>query len=160
VYTVYSYASGFLPSDDYAAFPFGVKPCQLANWPKYRREPLFQTADNKACDMLVNYSDSDSDSDLVHQNNRLQAKRRKSVSPARATPPPAPPPPPPPSFHSLYSTNVRSATADDPSLHGGRSRQIAHVEGNWPTHVYLECESSLPEESDIPSLTPARASEY
>ncbi|EHY53933.1 poly(U)-specific 3'-to-5' RNA exonuclease [Exophiala dermatitidis] len=48
------------------------------------------------------------------------------------------PPPLPPSFASLYATNVRTFAADDPSLHAGRKRQIPHVAGNWPTHVFLE----------------------
>jgi hypothetical protein len=48
-------------------------------------------------------------------------------------------PPLPAAFRNLYSTNVRTSNADDPELHGGRRRQVAHVEGNWPSHIYTEC---------------------
>jgi U6 snRNA phosphodiesterase len=81
---------------------------------------------------LVDYPDSESELD-----ERQASKRRAldGASPHKALPTL------PTSFYSLYATNVRTAAADDPSLHGGRKRQVAHKEGNWPTHIYLECRS-------------------
>lgn len=99
---------------------------------------------------LVDYPDSASDDDgdksLVEPAQPVQsavkaaAKRRHShdVDDAHALPPL------PPAFHDLYATNARVSTSDNPSLHGGRKRAVPHVEGNWPSHVYLECKDARP----------------
>ena len=81
--------------------------------------------------VLVDYSDSEEDEQVL----RPPAKKRKiSTDGVNDELPPLPA-----SFLDQYSSNVRTSTQDDPSLHGGRKRVIPHAEGNWPTHVYLEC---------------------
>lgn len=92
---------------------------------------------------LVDYSDSDSDSaqSLDDHGRKLvkpELKRRRigDVSERRAL---SDLPPLPAGFHDLYASASRASSGDDPSLHGGRQRLRPHVEGNWPTHVYLEC---------------------
>jgi len=88
--------------------------------------------------MLVDYSDSASEAEDTSANTTdTSGKRKREDSPPNANR--AKLPPLPSSFHSVYATNVRTSTRDDPSLHGGRTRQVVHVSGNWPTHIYLEC---------------------
>lgn len=83
---------------------------------------------------LVAYSDSEDDDD------EPAAKRLKNDCDHKDD---DDLPPLPAAFLNLYSSSVRVSNTDDPSLHHGRKRVVKHVEGNWPTHVYLECMLSL-----------------
>ena len=89
---------------------------------------------------LVDYTSSSSDDgDLQFmKDNRQIGKKRKAQDALKHDKRKPVPPPLPESFHSLYAANVRTSTSDDPTLHAGRTRQVPHVVGNWPTHVYLE----------------------
>lgn len=91
---------------------------------------------------LVPYSDSDSGSEAseISPPPPLRGTKRKArQSPAAAAPAAPNLPPLPSAFHNLYASSTRVSVRDDPSLHGGRKRVIPHIEGNWPSHVYLEC---------------------
>lgn len=85
---------------------------------------------------LVGYSDSeDEDDEPVAKRIKKEAADQKDADDL---------PPLPTSFLNLYSSSVRVSNTDDPSLHHGRKRVVKHVEGNWPTHVYLECMLNAP----------------
>ena len=96
--------------------------------------------------VLVDYSDSDGDENNLGTSTVPQSccptalpipdlERVRSIPCAIDALPPLPS-----DFHDLYTSATRASTIDDPSLHGGRKRSRPHIEGEWPTHVYLECE--------------------
>jgi len=95
--------------------------------------------------MLVDYSDSSSDSDSHPSDHTTGRRKRKAEDVEVVKLDGRRPPPLPASFRSLYATNVRTFASDDPALHAGRTRQVPHAIGNWPTHAYLEWYPSKPE---------------
>jgi len=84
---------------------------------------------------LVDYLSSDEDERAPLKDQPTPSLKRKRDETASDLPPL------PSKFHDLYASTTRVSTRDDPTLHGGRKRVTPHVEGNWPTHLYIECMS-------------------
>ncbi|KAH7060600.1 U6 snRNA phosphodiesterase Usb1 [Macrophomina phaseolina] len=100
---------------------------------------------------LVEYSDSDSEpAPAAKRQRRGPTCRKPSSAPSRSSA--ASLPPLPAHFHDLYATNARQSTHDDPALHAGRKRAIPHMDGRWPSHVYLEWHPNATESRTLQSL--------
>ncbi|KAF1942639.1 hypothetical protein EJ02DRAFT_502722 [Clathrospora elynae] len=105
---------------------------------------------------LVDYPDSESDDDNSHAipaqlvksiaTSTVKRKYSESTKDSKGLPPL------PAAFHDLYATNARISTSDNPGLHGGRKRAVPHVEGHWPSHVYLEWIPSQAESNALHDL--------
>ena len=85
---------------------------------------------------LVDYVSSDEDEEVLQTHPKAASLKRKRDGEGSEGLPPLPS-----KFHDLYASTTRVSTRDDPNLHGGRMRTTPHIEGNWPTHLYIECMS-------------------
>ena len=91
--------------------------------------------------VLVEYSDSESSDTPPPDQTNSPSQSSRGIKRKHSPASDYTLPPLPDSFRDLYASAARISNHDDPTLHGGRQRVQPHVEGNWPTHVYVECES-------------------
>ncbi|KAG8668400.1 poly(U)-specific 3'-to-5' RNA exonuclease [Fusarium poae] len=99
---------------------------------------------------LVDYSSSESGSEP--EPDTRSVKRRKGDQSTDGAAGASSMPPLPDTFHDLYASTVRQSVVDDPSLHQGRKRQVPHVVGNWPSHVYTEWHPSTEQHKLLTAL--------
>ena len=90
---------------------------------------------------LVEYSDSEGSDHPQPDQTLSTSQKSRAIKRKYSSTSDSPLPSLPDSFHDLYASSARVSNQDDPTLHNGRQRITPHVEGNWPTHVYIECES-------------------
>ncbi|MCJ1380820.1 poly(U)-specific 3'-to-5' RNA exonuclease [Xylographa soralifera] len=108
---------------------------------------------------LVNYSDSEDSAHEETGRNEVEeihvigksfpGKNLKRKSSGIST---SDLPPLPDAFHDLYASNARVSTQDDPALHGGRQRGTPHVDGQWPSHIYVEWYPTSAESTKLATL--------
>lgn len=91
--------------------------------------------------VLVDYSDSESSDTPLSEQSPSKSQSSGGIKRKRSSASQSALPPLPDGFFDLYASTARLSNHDDPTLHGGRQRLTPHVEGNWPTHVYVECKS-------------------
>lgn len=103
---------------------------------------------------LVDYSNSESEGEQESEDVLPPSKKRRTSSPpehvqqdvkkrnVREDESKSSMPPLPAAFLDMYSSTVKKSASDDPSMHQGRKRTIPHVQGNWPTHIFLDCRSN------------------
>ncbi|KAK0118157.1 poly(U)-specific 3'-to-5' RNA exonuclease [Cadophora gregata] len=101
---------------------------------------------------LVDYPSSDEEED---EDTATLKSSKESSTLKRNHEEPSNLPPLPSKFHDLYASTTRVSIRDDPSLHEGRKRVIPHIEGNWPTHIYIEWYPSTTEDASLSKLISA-----
>jgi len=89
-------------------------------------QPTTAKSDQSLLTKRKRTANSDDENATPSQGKTRKQDHDRSDSPAFPT-----------GYHDLVTTTPH--TFHDPTLHGGRKRQTPHVEGNWPSHVYLLC---------------------
>lgn len=92
---------------------------------------------------LVDYASSDEDDEVSTKDTNGGTPLEPKDLKRKREPHTDDLPPLPSRFLDLYASTTRVSTRDDPSLHNGKKRVTPHVEGNWPTHLYIECKFSI-----------------